>query len=125
MANRHQRRASVSAFRHTARAGLTTFLLASDDALLDRQPLLRDAVAYWRANMPSRRPVCICCQGRFTGEARVEVAAFLLATPSASPRNASVSGVCERCWNTLTDDQLEAAALRVLKTFLPNARFAS
>jgi len=124
MSNRHQRRASLREFKREARASLVTYMIEANDPL-DRAPVLRDAVAYWRGNLPTRKPICICCKGPFTGDVRVEVAAFLLATiSSASPRNASVSGICTACWNTLTDDQLEAAALRVLKAVLPNARFA-
>lgn len=119
---RHERRAELSKFKRKSRAGLTSYLLASDDALLDREPLLRNAVQWWRANAATRRPICICCKSHFTGEAYVDVAAFLLATSSSSPGNASVSGICTECWK-LPDDEIERAALRVLRTFLPDGKF--
>ena len=66
---------------------------------------------------------CIGCKASFTGEAQVDVAAFLLATSPVSSGTASVSGNCTDCWNGLSDDELERAVLRVLRTFLPNAKF--
>jgi len=124
MSNRHQRRANIAAFRRDASHGLTTYLIGDDeDAMLDRAPLLLEAIAFWRANAATRKPICIGCKGQFTGEARVEVAAFLLATSPASSGSASVSGICVTCWSGLSDDELERAALRVLRAFLPNAKF--
>ena len=117
---RHERRAELSKFKRKSRAGLTSYLLASDDALLDREPLLRNAVQWWRANAPTRRPICIVCRKLFDDQ--TIVAAFLLATSAASPRNASVSGICTECWK-LPDDEIERACLRVLRTFLPNGKF--
>ena len=70
MGNRHQRRADLRAFRHDAAhaRSLTTYLLAADDPLLDRQVLLHDAVKYWRTNVPIRRPICIVCRKLFDDE---------------------------------------------------------
>jgi len=122
MSNRHQRRANLASFRRDAAHGLLTYLIEANDPL-DRTPVLRDAINFWRANAPTRKPICIGCKGQFTGEARVEVAAFLLATSPASSGSASVSGICVTCWSGLSDDELERAALRVLRAFLPNAKF--
>jgi hypothetical protein len=67
---------------------LLTYLIEANDPL-DRAPLLRDAINFWRANAPTRKPICIGCKAQFTGEARVDVAAFLLATSPASSGTAS------------------------------------
>ena len=120
MGNRHQRRADLRSFKRDAAHGLLTYLIEANDPL-DRAPVLRDAINFWRANAPTRKPICIGCKGQFTGEARVDVAAFLLATSPAS--SGTASGICTECWNGLSDDELERAALRVLRTFLPNAKF--
>ena len=120
--NRASRRANLSAFKRDATHGLLTYLIEASDPL-DRAPLLRDAINFWRTNAPTRKPICIGCKASFTGEAQVDVAAFLLATSPASSGTASVSGICVTCWNGLSDDELERAALRVLRTFLPNAKF--
>ena len=120
--NRHQRRADLRSVKRDASHGLLTYLIEAADSL-DRAPLLRDAINFWRTNAPTRKPICIGCKASFTGEAQVDVAAFLLATSPVSSGTASVSGICTDCWNGLSDDELERAVLRVLRTFLPNAKF--
>ena len=34
-------------------------------------PLLQRATAFWRANIPTRRPACLFCKGEFAEDARV------------------------------------------------------
>ena len=86
MGNRDQYRAEVRSFKRDAAHGLLTYLIEANDPL-DRAPVLGDAINFWRANAPTRKPICIGCKAAFTGEARVDVAAFLLATSPTSSGN--------------------------------------
>jgi hypothetical protein len=118
---RRERRASLSAFKREAAGGfLDVFLLPIDGAITD--PLHQRAVAFWRANIGTRRPKCFAaCRAEFAEDARV--GAYLLTVPSGEPTSASVSGLCSVCWSALDDAQVNAAALKVVRRVLPGATF--
>ena len=109
-------------FKRDASHGLPTYLIEATDPL-DRAPLSRDAINFWRTNAPTRKPICIGCKAPFTGEAQVDVAAFCWLLRPCHPAPRACRGFASTCWNGLSDDELERAALRVLRTFLPNAKF--
>jgi hypothetical protein len=120
MSNRHQRRASVADFKRDAAGGYLDVHLVPADAPIS-EPLLRDAVQFWRANVAVRKPTCIGCGARF---AAVEQAgAYLFARPSRAPTSCSTSALCAACWSRLSDDEVEAAALRVVRKVMPGAAF--
>ena len=121
--NRAQRRADVSRFRRQSRSGCATYLFDARTKLTDAQGILRDAVVWWRANFARRNACCIGCKAAFT-DAGVAAGAFFCAIPDASPGEASVSALCEECWLTLSDDELQKTALRIAKQICgPGARF--
>ena len=50
--------------------------------------------------------------------------AFLFAVPSVAPTSCSTSALCTDCWRDLSDDEVEAVALRVIQKIPgPRARF--
>ena len=119
MTNRAQRRAEVARFRReVSRAGLVSYLTDADDPRLAGEPLLRDAVRYWRRNVPVRAPRCFGCQAVFSDD--LQAGAFLLVVPSRAPTSASVSGLCRICWTDLSDDEIKAAADRAVRPVTPN-----
>src|SRR4051794_9069827 len=67
MSNRATRRADLADFKRDAReAYLVTFLIdASDGVSLDRHPLLRRALEFWRGNIMQRRPFCPACKSNY------------------------------------------------------------
>ena len=71
MSNRATRRADLADFRREAhREHLLTYMIdATDNAALDRIPLLRRAVDYWRGNIPQRKPICPGCRASFANDA--------------------------------------------------------
>lgn len=121
MSNRHQRRADVASFRRQASHGLLTYLIDADDTALAQEPLFSGAVTYWRSGITTRKPVCISCRAVFTAEG-AQPGAFLFAVAPAAPKSASVSGICVRCWQRLSDDEITAMAVRTLRTLMPNAK---
>ena len=56
--SRAQRRADVARFRREARRGVVSYLVDRDDARLAGEPLLRNAIEFWRANLAVRKPKC-------------------------------------------------------------------
>ena len=122
MSNRQQRRVSLAQLKRDAAQGHMDTYLIPTDISLDGQPLLRDAALYWRSGIHQRRPTCFGCAARFADDARP--AAFLFAVPSVAPSSASVSGLCITCWGGLSDAEVEAAALGVMRKIQgPRARF--
>jgi hypothetical protein len=118
---RHERRASLAAFRREASDELITHLIGADEPL-DDQPLLKKAVAYWRGNVQRRRPFCFVCKAPFDDEVRA--GAFLFATTAEpAPTSASVSAACTECWRNLSPHEIEDAALRVMQKLLRGARW--
>ena len=117
---RHERRASVAEFKRSAADGyLDAHMLPADFPISDE--LFQRATAYWRGNIQQRRPACIACKARFSDDARV--GAYLCMVPSGAPSTASVSGLCADCWARLTDEEVKAAALKVVRRVLPTAVF--
>jgi hypothetical protein len=123
MNNRHQRRSDLAHFKREAhREHLLTYLIdATDDATLNRVPLLSRAVSFWRGNIEQRRPICPACKSGFADGA--QPGAYLFATIAVAPRNASVTTFCSECWRDLPLDVIERSAERVLQKLLPNGRF--
>jgi hypothetical protein len=121
MSNRHQRRADLRSFKREAhKAHLVTFLIAADVSL-DRHPLLRNALLFWRGNIRQRRPFCPACRANYADDAHP--AAFLFATTAIAPTSASVSAFCDDCWRDLPPEAIEREAARVLRHLIPGGRF--
>ena len=117
--NRHRRRSEIANFkRKVSHASIVTFLVDAGD-LLEGHPLLRDASRWWRANVKRRRPTCCACRASFADDG-VSVGAFLFSTSPAAPLSASVSAFCGRCWRTMTDEQIEQAAMKTLRKLMPD-----
>jgi hypothetical protein len=116
--SRALRRAEVARFRREATRGTVSYLVEPSDPRLEGEPLLRNALNYWRGNIHRRHPICFGCKAKFADDA--EVGAFLMTTPSVAPTSASVSALCKRCWSVLTDVEIEAAATRCLRPVMPN-----
>jgi hypothetical protein len=95
------RRADIAAFQRDAGRELLTYLI---DAVPDDK-LLGNAIAYWRAGISSRRPICFGCRAAFAEG--VPVGAYLLAVPVSGAPIASVSGLCSRCWGELPPAAIE------------------
>jgi hypothetical protein len=123
MSNRAQRRADLHQFkREVHREHLVTYMIeASDDASLDRHPLLRRALKFWRSNVPQRKPICLGCRASFANDATA--AAFLFAVPALAPTSASVTAICDQCWRALPPDDIERVAARVLRGLIHHGRF--
>jgi hypothetical protein len=120
--SRAQRRAEVARFRREVRDGTAH---ASD-----RRP---------RAVRPS--PAAERCDGALLQERRVASAGLhrmqsvvcrWFGTASRSvpvddpghvPSAASISGLCDRCWRDLSDNEIEAVELRVLRKVGPGAEW--
>jgi hypothetical protein len=71
-----------------------SYLVDESDARLADQPLLSNAISFWRRNVAARKPVCFGCREMFSDD--VEAGAFLLVTAARAPTSASVSGLCQR-----------------------------
>jgi hypothetical protein len=118
---RHERRASLAEFKKASDGGfLDVHLLPADVPITI--PLLKRAVEFWRASIPSRKPKCFAaCGAEFSADARI--GAYLCAVPSGAPTTATISGLCTECWSRLTDDEVERAALKVVRRVMPTATF--
>jgi hypothetical protein len=119
---RHERRASLAAFKREAADGYLDVYLVPTDAPINN-PLLERAGLAWRAGVAARRPTCIgiSCKAKFADGA--QAGAFVMTVPSAAPTAVSVSAICDDCWSALDDAQVNAAALRVVRRVLPTAKF--
>jgi hypothetical protein len=118
--SRHERRASLAAFKREAAGGYLDVHLVPTDAPINN-PLLERAASHWRAGVAARRPTCIGCKAKFADGA--QAGAFVMTVPSAAPTAVSVSALCDACWSALDDAQVNAAALRVIRRVLPGAAF--
>ena len=118
---RQQRRASLSEFRREARGGFIDTHMVPLEDVPHAKPLLQRAVAFWRASIFSRRPTCLSCKAQFAGDAKI--GAYLCMVLEAAPTSASVSGLCSVCWRELSDTEINACALRVVRSVLPGAQF--
>ena len=120
MRNRQQRRASVADFKKAAAGGyLDAHLAPADVPITD--PLLQRAAEFWRGHIQQRRPVCIACKAKFAEDARP--GAYLFTLPSRAPSSCSTSALCDDCWLRLSDDEVKAVALRVVRRIMPWAVF--
>jgi hypothetical protein len=119
--SRAQRRASLADFKRASVGGhLDVHLLPADVPITI--PLLKRAVEFWRAAIPTRKPKCFAaCGAEFSADARI--GAYLGAIPSGAPSTATISGLCAECWSRLTDDEVERAALKVVRRVMPTATF--
>ena len=118
---RHERRASVAAFRRDLYRDHLLTRLIDADADLSAFPLLVRAVSFWRGQIQQRRPLCPACRANFADGA--VVAAFLFAVPATASQTVSVSGFCDKCWRDLALTDLERISARVLSAVLPNGAF--
>jgi hypothetical protein len=112
--SRHERRAEVSRFKREAARGVVSYLVDAADPRLAGEPLLSRAVAYWRANIPTRKPRCFACRTPFAADG-AQASAFLMVTAASAPTSATVSGLCTRCWSDLPMPEIERAAERALR----------
>jgi hypothetical protein len=121
MSNRAQRRADLADFKRDAhRAPLLTYMIAADDdASLDRVPLLRNALEYWRSNIMQRRPFCPACKSNYADGALP--GAFLFSTTAVAPTTASVTAFCDQCARDL--DVVEREATRVLRSIIADGKW--
>ncbi|WP_338833546.1 hypothetical protein [Bradyrhizobium septentrionale] len=121
MSNRHQRRADLRSFKREAhRAHLVTYMIAADDEVsLDRHPLLRRALEFWRGNIMQRRPFCPACKSNYADGALP--GAFLFSATAVAPTNASVTAFCHQCSRDL--DVVEREAARVLRSIIANGKW--
>ena len=115
--SRHERRAEVHRFRREVSAGLVSYLTDADDPRLADQPLLANAISFWRRNVPTRAPHCFACRSLFDDAA--QAGAFLLVTPTNAPTSCSVSGLCRACWRDLPMIEIERAANRAVRPVTP------
>ncbi|HZZ26110.1 MAG TPA: hypothetical protein VFE60_27745 [Roseiarcus sp.] len=90
-----------------------------DDPRLAGEPLLLNALSYWRKSVPTRRPKCFGCKTVFTVDGAAP-RAFLLVTPQSAPTSCSTSALCKQCWATMTDAEIETAAAKALRPVLPS-----
>ncbi|MBR0750261.1 hypothetical protein JQ582_40810 [Bradyrhizobium japonicum] len=120
MTSRQQRRADTASLRKLRSNVVVTHLIGAGDRRLARAPSLRDAIRNFHYTAPTRGPICICCRTKFGSTVRP--AAFLL---GVSGGVVSTSGVCNRCWRSAPDAEIEAAALRTLRKLIgsPGAHF--
>jgi hypothetical protein len=82
------------------------------------------AISNWCIARTTAHSTRFGCRGPF-GE-HIEPAAFLTATPDGDTRTTSVAvaAICRGCWIRLTPEQIEAAALGMLRKNLnPKGRF--
>jgi hypothetical protein len=121
MSNRHERRASVAAFRRNVGRYLDTALVPAGTNL-DGYPVLRDALVYWEAQRQVHSRQCIACMTEFDADGST-VGAFLFATAPSMPGSASISAFCRKCVQELPATRVEECCVRMLKKLLPSGRF--
>ena len=118
--SRHERRSEIARFRREMGTYLVTTVIPAD-TLLDDHPLLGDATLYWHAVRASRHPVCIGCKVQLGDNETI--GGWLFAWSPHVQKATSTSIFCGRCFETLSDDQLEAACTRLLRQLLPRGHF--
>jgi hypothetical protein len=127
--NRANRRAAkaqgradrVAEFRQQAgKGGYETSLCAVGE----HRPCDGRAITNWYLQEPIRRPTCFCCSASFSSNLRP--GGFLCATAvRAGPKaGIAVAGCCTGCWTNKSADEVEAAALALLRRQLGAGRFA-
>lgn len=105
------RQDSVAAFRRQAGgAGFETSLRAVGE----HQPRDGRAISNWFLQEPIRQPVCFCCRALFTPARRP--GGFLTAVPIKAPKaGIAVAGICAQCWSEKTPQEIENAALALMR----------
>jgi hypothetical protein len=121
VSNRAQRRADLHRFKRDAhKAHLVTYMIEADDeASLDRYPLLRRALEFWRGNLMQRRPFCPAWKANYADG--VLPGAFLFSTTAVGPTNVSVTAFCDQCSNDL--DVMECEAARMLRSIIADGKW--
>ncbi|QIG97526.1 hypothetical protein [Bradyrhizobium sp. 6(2017)] len=97
-------------------------MVAADDIALEDQPLLKNALANWRAGRGSRKLTCVSCKLLFAGD-DARAGGYLFAMPLNIDGLVSTSVFCDRCWRELPPADIEREATRVLRQLLPGGRF--
>jgi hypothetical protein len=118
---RRRESAKVSHFRRQSGLVLDTAMIAAG-TLLDghgRAEVYRAAIANAYRNPGSLR--CMLCARPFATER--PFAAFLLSCSAVRPTIASASVICRSCWTDAPGTDVEAAAMRVLRRFVPDGDF--
>jgi hypothetical protein len=116
--NRHERRGAVRSVR---RYDLITHLVPSCVSLAGHATL-HNAVLHWRTNLDVRKPVCIGCKASFLRD-DARVGAFLLSVPVGGRDIVATSAFCTSCHETLSMNDIERAATRVLRSIVPGGKF--
>jgi hypothetical protein len=125
--NRHQRRAEksqnradrIAAFRQKAgKGGFETSLCAVGE----HRPQDGRAINNWLLSEPTAKPTCFSCRAQFSPARRP--GGFLTATATrAGPKaGVAVAGCCAECWSNKSADEIEQAALALLRKQLGAGR---
>lgn len=117
--NRHMRRSDMRTLR---RADLITHCIPADDAALERHKLLKDAAVSFHLPSGAHKPICISCKRSFLFDG-AQVGLFLFALPVNVAGLCTTSAYCVDCAETLSPDEIDAAATRVLRTIAPGGAF--
>jgi hypothetical protein len=115
------RHARVADFRRQAgKGGFETSLLPAGA----HRPQDATAINNWFLREPTARPTCFVCRAQF-GPAR-RPGGFLCATSvRLGPKGGiAVAACCSECWGSRSADEIEAAALSLLRKQLGAGRFA-
>lgn len=102
------------------KAGTLVTSLVVRGELLGSRPhaaVIAGAIEDW---LTGRARTCFVCRNRL---APCGFAAFLCAVAARAPATAAISGVCQACWRDRDIVEIEAGAVRVLRTAMPDGRF--
>jgi hypothetical protein len=117
--NRHARRSDMRILR---RAELVTHCRPADDVAIQQNKMLRDAARNYRLPHGSHKPVCISCKRSFLFDG-AQVGLFLFAMPVGVAGLCTTSAFCVDCAETLSSDEVDRIATRILRTVAPGGRF--
>ncbi|MBA4033201.1 MAG: hypothetical protein C0480_01155 [Bradyrhizobium sp.] len=104
-------------------ADLLTHCLPVGDPVFDQHKLLRDAAVGFHLPSDAHRPFCIGCRASFLGDDGAKVAAYLFAVPVGVAGLVATSGFCVDCMETLSPDEVDRVATRVLRKMAPGGKF--
>jgi hypothetical protein len=103
------RRERIEQFRRAAGGEYVTSLMpAGEHRAVDSK-----AIANWCITQARARPVCFGCGNRFGGHIRP--AAFLTAAPTTDRHAVAVAAMCVLCWFGKSPEQIEVAAIDMLR----------
>lgn len=117
--SRHHRR-RLAAFGRAAGGVVVTSLIPSGAALCGRP--YGGAIARAIAVYCAAGGACFCCHRPFA-PGDVAGAILIVINPRAPAAATSASAVCVECWRSCSDDEVEAAATRILQAALPGGKF--